>query len=307
MHKRITIILLIFAMVFMTACSTGTKVDTTGTSQGKDAPEGPGIVELTAWVPARTSSGRTSLNWMDSKIGALLAKETGVSLTQNFITGDAEQAFNLKLASRDWEDIISTGLNFTWVDKLVSADAIIPLDNYFEMPDKYPNLAKIPEKVLDNFRYTDGHIYYFPSGWYEDENSVYGYWCAAGWYVHPEYLKAVGMSADELKTLDDVERYLELVKNAELKTQLEQLRNINCTHLNTQVNIAFPYTTPEIDAMLNAANKFWANYQDNQKEPTQKEIGFFIADKLKLEIKNNDVPRAAATYATAIRPLRFKK
>ncbi len=219
MHKRITIILLIFAMVFMTACSTGTKVDTTGTSQGKDTPEGPGIVELTAWVPARTSSGRTSLNWMDSKIGALLAKETGVSLTQNFITGDAEQAFNLKLASRDWEDIISTGLNFTWVDKLVSADAIIPLDNYFEMPDKYPNLAKIPEKVLDNFRYTDGHIYYFPSGWYEDENSVYGYWCAAGWYVHPEYLKAVGMSADELKTLDDVERYLELVKNAELKTQ----------------------------------------------------------------------------------------
>ena len=96
-------------------------------------------------------------------------------------------------------------------------------------------------------------------------------------------------------------------ENAELKAQLEQLRNKNCTPLNTQVNIAFPYTTHEIDAMLNAANYFWANYQDNQKEPTQKEIGFFIADKLKLEIKNNDVPRAAATYATAIRPLEFRK
>jgi hypothetical protein len=155
---------------------------------------------------------------MDTKIGQLIAAETGVAINVTFITGDAETAFNLKLASKSWEDILQIGRNNIWLDKLIAAGVIDPVDTYLTQGDKWPNLAAISDKVKQNFTHTDGRIYYFPSFWYEKEDSVYGYWCALGWYAHPDYLKAVNMTVDDLKTMAGVEAYLKAVADAKLKT-----------------------------------------------------------------------------------------
>lgn len=175
------------------------------------------IVELTAWQVSDPPAGMVTSKASDTKIGKTIANATGVSFTLSYSQGDREQNFNLRLASGDWEDVISTDLNFVWTDKLIKAKAIIQLDKYFTDPVKYPNLAKIPKKVLDNYRFTDGHIYQFPSQWYEDPKSAYGYWAVNGWYAEPGILKAVKMKASDLATIEGVEKYLRAVKKANLK------------------------------------------------------------------------------------------
>jgi putative aldouronate transport system substrate-binding protein len=232
MNKFLKVLLTIMLITtFLTACSgiskesenTTTTISQTkseSTTSEQESTEAPKeeIIELTAWIPSSTHSGAANIRQMDTKIGALIAEHTRVTFNCNYITGDPEQAFILKLASGDMEDVIFiTSNNWTWVDKLLKSNLIIPIDKYFKMPDKFPNLAEIPDKVINNYTHTDGHIYMFPRMWYEDENSIYGYWLAPGWYVHPDYLNAVGMIADDLKTIDGIENYLKAVKDKNLK------------------------------------------------------------------------------------------
>lgn len=201
------------------ASSASPAASSASTAESSDSPAPAEIIELTAWSGNPPPAGLEKSKASDTKIGLALAEATGVSFTTNFTVGDAEAAFNLRLASGDFEDIISTGLNFVWTGKLLQAKAIIPLDGYFGNPEKYPNLAQIPQRVLDHYRYEDGHIYQFPSMWYEDENSIFGYWAKLGWYVLPQYLDAVQMKQEDLNTIEGVEKFLRAVKAANLKNE----------------------------------------------------------------------------------------
>jgi ABC-type glycerol-3-phosphate transport system substrate-binding protein len=54
--------------------------------------------------------------------------------------------------------------------------------------------------------------------WYEKgEQSIYGYWLASGWYIHPDYLDAVNMNIEDIGTIEEVETFLKAVKDADLK------------------------------------------------------------------------------------------
>lgn len=225
--------ILALVMVAVTGCSGGKGNSSESPSPASDtkssaspaassasgaSPAAGKFIELTAWSSIAPPQGLLISKASDTKVGLSIAKKSGVSFTVNYTQGDKEQNFNLRLASKDWEDVIWTdAINFDWTEKLLKAGAIIPLDKYFTQPDKYPNLAKIPKEVLDNYRYSDGHIYQFPAGWYEDPNSIYGYWAAAGWYVNPTTLAAVNMKAEDLTSLDAFENYLKAVKAAKLK------------------------------------------------------------------------------------------
>ena len=136
-----------------------------------------GPVEVSIWTGriGVGATGKAEEKWTDTKIGAALVEKTGVNWNFYFTeSGDLETAFNLRMASGDWEEVIRFGsTNFVWIGKLLDAGMIIPLDKYFNDP-KYPNLMKVPKKVLDNFRYTDGHIYFFPASWFEKETQPWG-------------------------------------------------------------------------------------------------------------------------------------
>jgi len=217
MKKFLVLIMVLCLIITATACTTVVTPTTAPTSGAATPTPGQTIVTLTCWNPTSLQSGRTLIKQMDTKIGKLIAEQTGVAFDTTFITGDPEIAFNLKLASNSWEDIIQIGKNNIWVQKLIDSKVIEPIDAYLTMADKYPNLAAISDNVKKNFTYTDGKIYYFPSFWYEKEDSVYGYWCAEGWYVLPEILTAVNMKKEDLATMTGVETFLGAVKAANLK------------------------------------------------------------------------------------------
>lgn len=205
----------------------GTGTDAPGNQTSTENPEEPGekeIVTLKAWVAASLVTSDTNVNQMDTKIGRLIAEQTGVAIESTWLNpgADPNEAFNLLIASegyKDYDIIFSSNgtQNKEWQDKLVSIGAIVPLDEYFTQADKYPNLAAIPQNVLEACSFTDGSIYGFPHNWYEDQNSKFGFWAADGWYASPDILAAVNMTADDLKTLDGIETYLKAVKDAGLK------------------------------------------------------------------------------------------
>ncbi len=217
--KKFLVLFTLVIFIIMTACSsaeTPTQTDSPAATPEPTVKEP--FVELTAWSDKEPPQGLLTSKSSETKVGLAIANASGASFTVNYTQGDKETNFNLRLASKDWEDIIvSSNISFDWTQKLIDTDAIIQLDKYFEDPTNYPNLAKIPKEVLDNFRYSDGHIYQFPSQWYEDPNSVYGYWAASGWYINPDILKSVNMTADDLSSIKGIESFLKAVKAAKLK------------------------------------------------------------------------------------------
>lgn len=71
--------------------------------------------------------------------------------------------------------------------------------------------------------------------------------------------------------------------------------------------LVFSYSTPELEAMQKAANKFWRNYDPIKRPPSQKEVGYEIAELLELQPQGNgSPPRLAGQYATAIKPEKYR-
>lgn len=229
--RKVLALLLAVAFVTTSACSLGGETssaregggDPSSQNKGSSSDSEKGYVELDVWMSSTgwMQQGFSEWNQLDSVIGEPMAKETGIAFTNHYPGDDPEITFNLKLSSGEWEDVIDFqgGMNKAWMQKLIEAGVVVPLDEYFEMPDKYPNLANISDEILDHIRWKDGHIYAFPTGWAENPDSEYAaLWCAAGWYVATEYLEAVNMTKEDLGTLEGIEAFLKAVKNADLKT-----------------------------------------------------------------------------------------
>lgn len=195
----------------------GTADGETESTDGEGGSSNGEIVTLTAWTANTLVSGHTSLNQMDTHIGKLIAEETGVAINATYMNAasTAEEAFNLLLSGGGYEDydiIMLPSGNPIWQEKLIATGGVIPLDDYFTQSDKYPNIAAIPEETIEVCRSKDGKLYGFPHNWYEDMESKYGFWASHGWYVFPQYLEAVGMTAEDLKDLAGVEAFLKSVK-----------------------------------------------------------------------------------------------
>lgn len=67
--------------------------------------------------------------------------------------------------------------------------------------------------------------------------------------------------------------------------------------------LSFPYPTKQLEAMLAAALKYWADYTPDKRQPTQKEIGLDIGEALGLPRQGSGDPaRKAVALASAIKP-----
>lgn len=249
MIKRSILVTVIFSLIFSGFMNMGYAAE---------------IVRVSLWNPTPGLWGRPIPT--ETPIALAIAKRTGVLFDIHWTPGDPETALNLRLASGNWEETIYY-TNRDWVAKLVKAKVIIPLDKYFKDPQNYPNLAKIPPKVLENFTFTDGHIYAFPSGWFEDEDQIYGYWCVNGWYVHPKYLKAVGMTTRDLSDIKGVEKFLLAVKTANLKTEdgLPVLSFSSGQDVSTWRTVASTFGVSTAGMGFEKIGNDFVHYRDNPK------------------------------------------
>ncbi|KLU68801.1 MAG: hypothetical protein RHS_5366 [Robinsoniella sp. RHS] len=213
--------------------SGGESTDSKGSDEeASDSAEGKSddLVILNAWVGNALVSAATSVNQMDTEIGRLIAEKTGVAFNTTFLNSGttADEAFNLMISGGGYEDYdvimlpSSTTMSMTWQQKLVNSGAVVPIDEYLNQSDKYPNLASIPSEVMDLCKYENGSIYGYPHNWYEDMESKYGFWAADGWYIFPEYLEAVGMTSDDVKDLEGIETFLKAVKEKGLQNESGQ-------------------------------------------------------------------------------------
>jgi len=178
-------------------------------------------LKVTIWtgITGVGQEGKTKIQYGTTAVGKLVVPATGVDWELNYTqAADYDTAFNLRLASDDWPEAINmTNMRIDQLMKLVDAKVIVPVDKYYHNAT-YANINRMRENVIKFWTMTDGHIYNFPSGVYQDENQPWGYWAAAVWCVRPDYLQAVGMTTNDLKTIDGVTKFLRAVKAKGLKT-----------------------------------------------------------------------------------------
>src|SRR4029453_6065741 len=152
---------------------------------------------------------------LDGPITQEVMKRSGVNWDKVEIGngGDLSQQINLKLVAGGFPDaIILPSDSLIW-SHLISEKKLLSLDDYFNNPEEYPNLAKIDKRIIDYWRASDGHIYFVPSA-YEpviDEPSAWQ-GNAQGLWVQNTLLEKAGMTNEDLRTVDGFEKYLNAIK-----------------------------------------------------------------------------------------------
>ncbi|MCQ4247162.1 hypothetical protein CXK93_00495 [Stutzerimonas decontaminans] len=90
-------------------------------------------------------------------------------------------------------------------------------------------------------------------------------------------------------------------KLAELRKERGNLPDQNRDLTSTA--LVFPYATKELEAMRDAALKYWANHTQDKRLPTQVEIQLELCELLGLGVSNDkEPPRKTKALAAAIRP-----
>lgn len=128
---------------------------------------------------------------------------------------DIGEQINLKLAGGQLPDVISfPASNESW-GRLVNEGKVIELDGYFNDGGRFPNLAKIDKRVLNYHLFNDGHNYYLPGG-YEPVLEQPSGWQgqANGFRIRLDLLKKVGMTLDDVATLEGYEAFLRAIKGS---------------------------------------------------------------------------------------------
>lgn len=126
---------------------------------------------------------------------------------------DIAQQVNLKLVGGSFPNAIILSPESPIWSRLIDEDRLLPLDDYFNQPDEYPNLAKIDKRIIDNWRATDGHIYFVPMG-YEPKPEEPSAWQgnAQGLWIQSGLAEKAGLAVDSLGTIKGFEAYLTAVK-----------------------------------------------------------------------------------------------
>ncbi|SFJ82789.1 ABC-type glycerol-3-phosphate transport system, substrate-binding protein [Paenibacillus sp. UNC496MF] len=123
--------------------------------------------------------------------------------------GDVTTALNLKLNTGGFDDAAIFSRNQVIDNAMKRSKLIQPLEQYFDMPDKYPNLAAIPKQYLEQMKDSEGHIWSIPSWFDTNPSDPFPGWSSNAWFIRTDILEKTGMKEDDLKTLNGVETYLE--------------------------------------------------------------------------------------------------
>lgn len=147
----------------------------------------------------------------------IMKEKYGFDFKMNFTQGDKMTALNLKLAAGGFDDIAVQDLNPIVLTAMRKADAVMDMTPYFNMPDKYPNLAKVPKEVLDYCRSADGKIWYIPAWYAQEMDKPWTGWQSDAFFVNTNILSKVGAKKEDLSTIAGLESVLRKIKAAGLK------------------------------------------------------------------------------------------
>lgn len=222
-------ILLASMLVSLSGCSKESGAQNTSSSQntttqaksgGEDITESEGAVpeseggkisdEFTIWVGWNKNSPDET-TWQK-----VMREKLNINIKCEYVQGDdALTAVNLKLNSGGFEDLAVFWMDQTIKKAMINSGKIQPVEQYYQMPDKLPNLASVPEAIKKYATDSDGHMWYAP-GWYAQEpDNPWPGWTVDAWWVRTDILEQVGMTKDDISTIEGVEEFLR--KASELK------------------------------------------------------------------------------------------
>lgn len=142
-------------------------------------------------------------------------KEPGIDVKLEATQGDAMTALNLKLNTGGFKDAAIFGRSDSVKSAMTRSNSIQSMEQYFEMPDKYPGLASIPKEYLERMKDKDGHIWSIPTWYDQNPKEPWPGWASEGWLVRSDILEKTGMKQEDLATLEGIETFLK--KAAEIK------------------------------------------------------------------------------------------
>lgn len=193
--KRLALLSLVLLMFGVTACQSG------GSTEGDGSP----VNSFKLWLGWNATINNKSLlqtYWKE--------EEPGIDVQLEATQGDVMTELNLKLNTGGFEDAALFSRSDVVTTAMTRSGSVLPLEQYFDMPDKYPGLASIPKIYLDQMKAPDGHIYSIPTWFDQNPDDPWPGWASYGWFVRTDVLEKVGMTIDDLNTLDGVEKYLRL-------------------------------------------------------------------------------------------------
>jgi putative aldouronate transport system substrate-binding protein len=136
--------------------------------------------------------------------------DPGIDVRVEATQGDAVTALNLKLNTGGFEDAAVFGRSDVVNTSMIRSGSILPLEEYFNMPDKYPGLASIPKRYLDAMKDKDGHIWSIPTWFDQNPDEPWPGWASGGWFIRTDVLEKTGMKKEDLGTLEGIEKFLRL-------------------------------------------------------------------------------------------------
>ncbi|GGA35893.1 hypothetical protein [Paenibacillus physcomitrellae] len=189
-------------ILVMTACSGGQSASNTGTEAGSsgDGGDSKAFKLWLGWNITVNNDSMVQTYWREH--------EPGIDVKLEATQGDALTALNLKLNAGGFDDAAVFGRSETIDSAMVRSGSVLPLEQYFDMPDKYPGLASIPKVYLDAMKDADGHIWSIPTWFDQNPDDPWPGWASLGWFIRKDVLDQTGMTKDDLKTIEGVEKYL---------------------------------------------------------------------------------------------------
>lgn len=205
---------LVIVLLIMAGCtasnSTNNNVPSSaGSNQSEEKEEAGGSDAFKLWLGWSVTINNDSLvqkYWAE--------EEPGVDVELEATLGDAITALNLKMNTGGFEDAAVFSSSEIVDNAMKRSDKVMPLEQYFEMPDQYPNLAAIPQEYLDRMRDEDGHIWSIPTWFDQNADDPWPGWASTTWLVRTDVVEKTGMKLEDLSTLEGVEEFLK--KAAEL-------------------------------------------------------------------------------------------
>jgi len=212
--KSMAAVILAMVLLVMSACSGGNKTPEPSPSGNEtQAPSSSENVK-TGGNENDSKSFKLWLGWSatinnDSMVQKYWKEnEPGIEIKLEATQGDEITALNLKLNTGGFEDAAIFKRSDIVNSSMIRSQSILPVEQYFDMPDKYPGLASIPKLYLDAMKDEEGHIWSIPSWFDQNPNDPWPGWASLGWFIRKDVLDNTGMKMDDLKTIAGIEDFL---------------------------------------------------------------------------------------------------
>lgn len=133
----------------------------------------------------------------------------GINYTVEWTQGDFLTTLNMKINAGELPDVCVFWNDTVAANALINSGLVQPVDAFVTDAEKYPNLAAIPAETLDYIRAStpDGKLWYLPGNYAIEVNDPWPGWTVDAWWVRKDLLAQVGMTLEELNTLEGIEKF----------------------------------------------------------------------------------------------------